>query len=458
MDDHINQATQTARPMPRGEAAELAIISSMLFDSEALIQGSEFVRPEDFFRLDYRLVFQALLDLHNTGTAVDLITLKAKLEEREAFDKIGGAEALATIASSVSTSANIKQYVTIVLDRSIQRKLILASGDIQNESYAGTKPVDLILDDAERSIFSIAEKRHTLGFTHINEALVSSINVIEKAYKAGSKITGIQSGFTDLDMKTAGFHPSDLILIAARPSMGKTAIALNMVAHAAIRDKAPCAIFSLEMSKESLANRLIASEAQIDAGKLRNGQLDPADWAAIAESLGPLSTAPIFIDDTPGITMPQLRSKCRKLKLEHGLKLIVVDYIQLMAGSGSGRFESRQQEVSEISRSLKALAREMDAPVIALSQLSRAPESRSDRRPILSDLRESGAIEQDADLVCFIYRDEYYNPDSEKIGIAEVIIAKQRNGATGTVELAYQGNYVRFKNLEQSDSSGYAPF
>jgi replicative DNA helicase len=447
MDDHISQAQ---RPMPRDEGAELAIISSMLFDSEALTFGAEFVRPEDFFRLDYRLVFQALLDLYNTGTAVDLITLKAKLEERDAFDKIGGAEALAAVASSVSTSANIKQYVNIVLDRSIQRKLILASGDIQNDSYAGTKAVDSILDDAESAIFSIAEKRHSLGFTHINEALVSSINIIEKAYKQGSKITGIESGFADLDVKTAGFHPSDLILIAARPSMGKTAIALNMVAHAAIRCNVPCAIFSLEMSKESLANRLIASEARVDAGRLRNGQLNPEDWAAIAESLGPLSTAPIFIDDTPGITMPQLRSKCRKLKLEHGLKLIVVDYIQLMSGSGSGRYESRQQEVSEISRSLKALAREMDAPVVALSQLSRAPESRSDRRPILSDLRESGAMEQDADLVCFIYRDEYYNPDTERPGVAEVIVAKQRNGSTGTIELMYQGSYVRFVNLEQS--------
>ena len=453
MDDHL---TPPQRPMPRDEAAELAIISSMLFDSEALIAGAEFVRPEDFFRLDYRLVFQALLDLYNIGTPVDLITLRSKLEEREAFDKIGGAEALTAIASSVSTSANIKQYIKIVLDRSIQRKLILASGDIQNDSYAGTKAVDIILDDAESAIFSIAEKRHTLGFTHINEALVSSINIIEKAYKQGSKITGIESGFADLDVKTAGFHPSDLIIVAARPSMGKTAIALNMVAHAAIRHNVPSAIFSLEMSKESLANRLIASEARVDAGRLRNGQLDPNDWAAIAESLGPLSTAPIFIDDTPGITMPQLRSKCRKLKLEHGLKLIVVDYIQLM--SGGGRFESRQQEISEISRSLKALAREMDCPVIALSQLSRAPESRSDKRPMLSDLRESGAIEQDADLVCFIYRDEYYNEDTERPGVTEVIIAKQRNGATGTVELMYQNNYVRFVNLDQSEGTGFAPF
>jgi len=455
MDEHINPM---ARPMPRDEAAELAVISSMIFDNEATITGAEFVRPEDFYRVDYRLIFQALLDLYNTSTPVDLITLRSKLEERESFDKIGGAEALAAIASSVSTSANIKQYIKIVLDKSIQRRLIVASNDIQNDSYEGTKAVDLILDDAESAIFSIAEKRHTLGFVHINEALVSSIGVIEKAYKQGSKITGIESGFDDLDYKTAGFHPSDLILIASRPSMGKTAIALNMVAHAAIRKGVPCAIFSLEMSKESLANRFIASEARVDAGRLRTGQLDPNDWTAIAESLGPISNAPIYIDDTPGISIPQLRSKCRKLKLEHGLELIVIDYLQLMQG-GTGRFESRQQEISEISRSLKALAREMNAPVIALSQLSRAPETRSDRRPVLSDLRESGAIEQDADLVCFIYRDEYYNPDTERAGIAEIIVAKQRNGATGTIELVYQGNFVRFVNMEQGDSGAeYAPF
>lgn len=441
------------RPMPRDEAAELAIISSMLFDNEALIAGAEFVKPDDFYRIDYRLIFGALMELYNIGSPVDLITLKNKLEERESFDKIGGAEALGAVASAVSTSANIQHYIKIVLDKSIQRKLIAATGDIQNDSYEGTKSVDIILDDAEAALFGIAEKRHTLGFTHINDALLSSIEIIEKAYQQGSRITGIASGFDDLDAKTAGFHPADLILVAARPSMGKTAIALNILAHAAIKNKVPCAIFSLEMSKEQLANRLIASEARVDAGKLRNGQLEPNEWSLIVEALGPLSTAPIFIDDTPGITIPQLRSKCRKLKLEHGLELIVIDYLQLMSGSG-GRSENRQQEISEISRSLKALAREMNAPVIALSQLSRAPETRADHRPILSDLRESGAIEQDADLVCFIYRDEYYNAESEKAGVAEVIIAKQRNGATGTVELLYQGNYVRFQNLE----GGASPF
>jgi len=450
-DKNFAQA-QAARQMPHDGGAELAVISSMLLDNEALATGSEFVRPEDFYRNDYRLVFTCLTELYNIGSPVDIITLKNKLEEREAFDKIGGGQALSAIASSISTSANIRQYIKIVLDRSMQRKLIAATGEIQKDSYEGTKAVDIILDDAEAALFAIAERRHSLGFVHIHEALLSSIEVIEKAYKMGSKITGIESGFTDLDFKTAGFHPSDLVLIAARPSMGKTAIALNIAAHAAIRKNVPTAIFSLEMSKEQLANRLIASEARVDAGKLRTGQLDTSDWALIVDAMGPLSQAPIYIDDTPGISVPQLRSKCRKLKLEQGLGLILVDYLQLM--SGGGRTESRQQEISEISRSLKAIAREMNAPVIALSQLSRAPETRADHRPILSDLRESGAIEQDADLVCFIYRDEYYNAESEKAGIAEVIIAKQRNGATGTVELGYQGNFVRFVDLDTSS----APF
>ena len=441
-----------ARAMPRDEAAELAVISSMIYDNEALVTGSEFVRPDDFYRMDYRLIFAALVELNNTGSPVDLVTLKNKLEERDAFEKIGGGAALSAIATAVSTSANIRQYIKIVVDKSTQRKLINAASCISNDSYEGTKAVDIIMDDAEAALFAIAEKRHTLGFVHIQDALLDSIAVIEKAYKAGSKITGIESGFTDLDLKTAGFHPSDLVLVAARPSMGKTALALNIVSHAAIHKGASCAIFSLEMSKEQLANRLIASESRVDAGKLRNGQLNPEDWRAIAEVLGPISQAQIFIDDTPGITMPQMRSKCRKLKLERGLDMIIVDYLQLMAGGGSGGgFSNRQQEISEISRSLKALAREMNAPVIALSQLSRAPESRADRRPILSDLRESGAIEQDADLVCFIYRDEYYNPDTEKPGVAEIIIAKQRNGATGTIELGYHGSNVRFVNLAASE-------
>ncbi|MDR2166832.1 MAG: replicative DNA helicase [Clostridiales bacterium] len=437
----------TPKTMPRDEQAELALISSMIFDNEALTQGAEAVRAEDLYRPDYRQVFLALTDLYNMGAPVDLITLKSKLEERGSFEKIGGNEALSLIAGAVSTSANIRQYIRIVLDRSVLRRLIGLSNEISQDSFEGLKPADVVLENAEAGVFAIGQRRHSLGFVHIHEALMASMDIIEKAFEQGSAVTGIESGFKDLDLKTAGFHPKDLILIAARPSMGKTALALNIVAHAAIKNNKRCAIFSLEMSKESLANRLIASETRVDAGKLRTGQLAPQDWQAIAENLPKISAAPIYIDDTPGITIPQMRSKCRKLKLEHGLDMIIVDYIQLMSGAGS-RFENRQQEISEISRSLKALAREMDAPVIALSQLSRAPETRGDRRPILSDLRESGAIEQDADLVCFIYRDEYYNPETEKIGVAEIIVAKQRNGETGTVELKYIGKNVRFADLE----------
>jgi len=335
-----------------------------------------------------------------------------------------------------------------VQDKSVLRKLIAMTNEVSNDSFAAIKASDVILDDAEAAIFAIGQRRGNLGFVHINEALMASMDIIQQAFEQGSAVTGIESGFRDLDFKTAGFHPTDFILIAARPSMGKTALALNMVTHAAMRKGKKCAIFSLEMSKESLANRIISSEAQVDAGRLRTGQLDPTDWQKINERLAAISAAPIYIDDTPGISISNMRSKCRKLKLEQGLDMIIVDYIQLMSGS-SGRSENRQQEISEISRSLKALAREMECPVIALSQLSRAPETRSDRRPILSDLRESGAIEQDADLVCFIYRDEYYFPENEeKRGIAEVIVAKQRNGATGTVELRYLGNQVRFANLE----------
>ncbi|MCL2575220.1 MAG: replicative DNA helicase [Defluviitaleaceae bacterium] len=452
MDEQI--LDKEIRKMPRDEAAELALLSSMMLDNEALVTAAENVRVDDFYRLDYRLIFQSFLDLYNTGRPVDLITLKNSLEERDVFEKVGGIAALGAIASDVSTSANIKQYIRIVLDKSILRRLISAAGVIQEDSFAGIKATDAILDNAEAIIFAIGQRRNTSGFVHIHEALTIAMEVIEQAATQGSAVTGLPSGFIDLDTMTAGFHPSDLILIAARPSMGKTALALNMVANAAIKNNAPCAIFSLEMSKESLANRLLSAESRVQANKLRTGQLEPKDWDDIAEALSTISSAPIYIDDTPGITVSQMRSKCRKLKSEQGLSLIIVDYIQLMSG-GEGRPQNRQQEISEISRSLKALAREMNAPIIALSQLSRAPEARSDRRPILSDLRESGAIEQDADLVCFIYRDEYYNRDSEKIGIAEIIVAKQRNGATGTVELRYINDQVRFENYTPNQ---FAPF
>ena len=446
-----NYESSPTRPIPRDEAAEVAIISSMIFDAEATSICVERLKPEDFYRLDYRLVFTSICELHYASIPVDLITLRNKLEEQEAFDKIGGADALAVIASSVSTSVNVGSYIKIVAAKSTQRRLIAACEEISHSSYTGAKNIDEILDDAEAAIFGISQRRGSAELAHISDVLLTSIDGIEKIYKNGGQIPGVPTGFSDLDNITTGLHRSDFILIAARPSMGKTAMALNITANASIRHSVPTAIFSLEMSAVQLANRLIASEGRIESNKLRTGRLDPNDWASIAEVLGPISQAPIYIDDTPGISYPQIRSKCRKLKLDKGLGLIMIDYMQLMSGS-KAKSESRQQEISEISRSLKALAREMDCPVVALSQLNRAAETRSDRRPVLSDLRESGAIEQDADLVCLIYRDEYYNPNTEKKGIAEVIVAKQRNGATGCVELQYQGSCVRFANLERQMS------
>lgn len=432
---------------PNDPEAEIAVISSMLFDKEAVILAYELLRADDFYRPDYRAVFEAIIELFLVNMPVDLITLKNRLEEKDVFEKIGGREALAAIAGTVSTSVNLRHYAKIISDKSVLRKLITASRNIIGACFEAEQNIDDILEQANKSIFDISNQRTTTEFTHIRDALVTTVDKIEEIYKLGTKITGVATGFTDLDHKTAGLHPSDLILIAARPSMGKTAIALNIAQYAALRQNVTTAIFSLEMSKEQLVNRLLCAEAMVDANRLRTGALESTDWSKIAKAIGPLSEAPIYLDDTPGITIAEIRSKCRRLKLEKGLGLIVIDYLQLMSGAG-GRSDSRQQEISEISRSLKAIAREMECPVIALSQLSRACETRSDHHPILSDLRESGAIEQDADLVSFIYRDEYYNPETEKKGIAEIIIAKQRNGETGTVELMYLGNHVKFVNVE----------
>lgn len=441
----VNDRNIISRVPPNHSEAELAVLSSMLFDRDAVITAYEMLRGEDFYRPDYRVIYEAIIELFSANAPVDLVTLKDKLLQNNTYEKVGGADALANIAGNVSTSVNIGHYAKIVADKSILRKLIKASGDISVKSFEASENVDNILDFAEKSVFDIAQNRNTTDFVHIREALADSVLEIEDIYKRGLKITGISTGFHDIDYKTAGLHPANLILVAARPSMGKSVLGLNIAQHAAIRHKIPTAFFSLEMSKIELVNRILCSEALVDAQKLRTGELAPEDWTNIAQAVGPISAAPLYLDDTPGITVPELRAKCRRLKLEKGLGLIVVDYLQLM--SGSAKSESRQQEISEISRSLKAIAREMEAPLIALSQLSRACEQRADHRPILSDLRESGAIEQDADVVTFIYRDEYYYPDTEKRGVAEIIIAKQRNGPTGTVELAFLGNYVKFQNL-----------
>ena len=445
-DQNIDIAAQTLRVPPNDAEAEQAILGCMFFGPDAISDICEKLKSEDFYRPGHRVIFEAISDLFSRGVPVDVITLKDRLDEKGLIDQAGGREYLLILAGAVSTAANSDHYVRIVEKRSIERKLIGAAQNIMQDGYDSGKEIDEKIELAEKSIFDIVQNRNNSDFSSMQEVLLKSLDDVEKLYKSKGKTSGVSTGFTDLDSKTSGFHPSDLILIAARPSMGKTALALNIAQNIAVKQKLPTAIFSLEMSKVQVVNRILCAHAMVDSQKLRTGMLDSSDWDQIVGAVGDLSDSPLYIDDTPGITIAELRAKCRRLKMEKGLKVIIIDYLQLM--SGGKRSESRQQEISEISRSLKAIAREMEAPVVALSQLSRAVESRSDHRPMLSDLRESGAIEQDADLVSFIYRDDYYNPDSEKKGQAEIIIAKQRNGPTGTVDLMYMNKYTKFENLE----------
>ena len=430
---------------PHDDAAELAVLGAMFLDREAASLAVEMLTGEDFYRPDHRQVFEAAEELYHSGVPIDMITVKNKLEEKQVFEQIGGLPFLANISTSVGSSANMRHYAAIVEEKSVLRRLIRTANNISQMSYEGKTDVNAIMDTAEKGIFDIMQNRHSDQFHHIRDIAVDSIEKIEDIYRSKGKLTGVPTGFVDFDQKTAGLQKSDLILLAARPSMGKTAFALNIIQNAAIRSNVPTAVFSLEMSREQLVNRMLCSEAMLDAQRLRTGELTDSDWADLIQAMGPLSQAPIYIDDTPGVTPMEVRSKCRRLKVEKGLGLIVIDYLQLM--SGNSRNDSRQQEISEISRSLKAIAREMEAPVIALSQLSRACEQRADHRPMLSDLRESGAIEQDADVVAFLYRDEYYFPDTEKKNQAELIIAKQRNGPTGTVDLTWMGQYTKFGNF-----------
>ena len=430
---------------PHDDAAELAVLGAMFLDREAASLALEMLTGEDFYRPDHRQVFEAAEELYHSGVPIDMITVKNKLEEKQVFEQIGGLPFLANISTSVGSSANMRHYAAIVEEKSVLRRLIRTANNISQMSYEGKTDVNAIMDTAEKGIFDIMQNRHSDQFHHIRDIAVDSIEKIEDIYRSKGKLTGVPTGFVDFDQKTAGLQKSDLILLAARPSMGTTAFALNIIQNAAIRSNVPTAVFSLEMSREQLVNRMLCSEAMLDAQRLRTGELTDSDWADLIQAMGPLSQAPIYIDDTPGVTPMEVRSKCRRLKVEKGLGLIVIDYLQLM--SGNSRNDSRQQEISEISRALKAIAREMEAPVIALSQLSRACEQRADHRPMLSDLRESGAIEQDADVVAFLYRDEYYFPDTEKKNQAELIIAKQRNGPTGTVDLTWMGQYTKFGNF-----------
>ena len=430
---------------PHDDAAELAVLGAMFLDREAASLALEMLTGEDFYRPDHRQVFEAAEELYHSGVPIDMITVKNKLEEKQVFEQIGGLPFLANISTSVGSSANMRHYAAIVEEKSVLRRLIRTANNISQMSYEGKTDVNAIMDTAEKGIFDIMQNIHSDHFHHIRDIAVDSIEKIEDIYRSKGKLTGVPTGFVDFDQKTAGLQKSDLILLAARPSMGKTAFALNIIQNAAIRSNVPTAVFSLEMSREQLVNRMLCSEAMLDAQRLRTGELTDSDWADLIQAMGPLSQAPIYIDDTPGVTPMEVRSKCRRLKVEKGLGLIVIDYLQLM--SGNSRNDSRQQDISERARALKAIAREMEAPVIALSQLSRACEQRADHRPMLSDLRESGAIEQDADVVAFLYRDEYYFPDTEKKNQAELIIAKQRNGPTGTVDLTWMGQYTKFGNF-----------
>ncbi|MCI9287670.1 MAG: replicative DNA helicase [Clostridia bacterium] len=434
---------------PSDIEAEQAVLGSMLTDKDAVVSAIEVLKQEDFYREDNKAIYGAILNLYNRAEPIDIITLKAELISIGKFDVVGGLEYLATLPDMAPTSANIDKYIKIVEEKSMLRNLIQTANEIISLGYDPTEDVEMIMDEAEKKIFNIMQKKNQKGYASIKDVLVDTFAGLEKLYNQKQHITGVPTGFSDLDYKTAGLHESDLVLIAARPAMGKSAFALNIATNAAVKANVPVAIFSLEMSKEQMVNRILCSEAMVDSNKIRTGKIDDEDWMKLAGALGPLSESGIYIDDTPGISVMEIRAKCRKLKLEKNIGLVVIDYLQLVQASSQKRGGSREQEISEISRSLKILAKEINVPVIALSQLSRAPEQRPDHRPMLSDLRESGAIEQDADIVMFLYRDDYYNEDSEKKNIAEVIIAKHRAGSTGTVELLWLGNYTKFTNIEK---------
>lgn len=434
------------RILPNSLEAEQSVIGSMLMDREAIVVASELISGDDFYNKQYGVLFETMRELNDAGSPVDLVTLQDRLRTKDVPPEVSSLEFIREVLNAPLTSANIKYYAGIVAEKSTLRKLIRLNEEIANTCYAGKETLEYILEDTEKRIFQLVQRRTTDDYVPIRQVVMNAMDKIEAAARNKGSVTGIPTGFLDLDYRTAGLQPSDLILIAARPSMGKTALELNIARHVAFRKNLTVAIFSLEMSKEQLVNRMLSMESYVDSQKLRTGQMNDQEWEKLIESAGVIGKSSLIIDDTPGISIAELRSKCRKYKLEHNLSMIMIDYLQLMTGNGKN--ESRQQEISDISRSLKAVARELSVPVVAFSQLSRAVEQRPDHRPILSDLRESGAIEQDADVVMFIYRDEYYNHDSEKKGIAEIIIAKQRNGPIGTIELAWLPEYQRFMNLE----------
>lgn len=432
---------------PQSIEAEKSVLGSMMIDKNVIAQAVEILSAEDFYRDAHKYIFKSIVEMYQRDEPIDEITLLEHLKSTDRLEKSGGISYITEIGSSVLTTANVKSYIKIVEDKATLRKLIDSSTKIIESCYNNQDDVEKVIDVAEQKIFDLAEKKSSSDFEPLSDILERGFEQIETLFNNKGEVTGIGSGFKDLDDLTSGFQKGDMILIAARPSMGKTTFALNIAEHAALREGKSVVIFSLEMSKEQLAYKLLCSEANVDMLKLRTGNLEDKDWENIARASGPLSSAKIYIDDTAGVSIMEMRSKCRRLKIEYGIDLILIDYLQLMSGSGE---ESRQQEVSEISRNIKAIAKEMQCPVIALSQLSRAPEQRADHRPMLSDLRESGSIEQDADLVMFLYRDEYYNKETEEKNVAECIIAKQRNGPVGNVKLAWIGQFSKFGNLEHN--------
>ena len=435
------------RILPHSIEAEQSVIGSMLMDRDAIITATEIIHSDDFYDRRYGVMFEAMVELYTEGKPVDLVTLQDRLREKDVPPEISSLEFVRDMITKVPTSVNVGTYAKIVSEKAALRRLIRVNEEIASACYAGKDSVEEIMEDTEKKIFQVLQRKTNDEFVPIKDVVLNALDKIEAASRMKGSVTGMPTGFIDLDYKTSGFQPSDLILIAARPSMGKTAFVLNIAEYMAFRSNETVAIFSLEMSKEQLVNRLFALESRVDSQILRTGNLSDNDWSSLIEAAGVIGRSNLIIDDTPGISVSELRSKCRKYKLEHNLGIIMIDYLQLM--QGSRKSESRQQEISDISRSLKEIARELQVPVVALSQLSRAVEQRPDHRPMLSDLRESGAIEQDADVVMFLYRDDYYNHDTEKKDVAEVIIAKQRNGPIGTVELAWLPRYTKFANMKK---------
>ncbi|MGL5711858.1 MAG: replicative DNA helicase [Paraclostridium sp.] len=429
---------------PHSVESEQSILGSILLDKDAIITVTETIQPEDFYKESHKIIYECMLRLNAKNEPIDLITLTEELKKQDSLENIGGISYITSLSTIVPTTTNVKYYSDIVKEKSVLRKLIKASNDILTLGYENSIKVEDILEQAEKKIFDISQEKSSEEFKSISSVLMDAYDMIERLYTNQEEITGVTTGFEDLNKKINGLQRTDLILIAARPAMGKTAFSLNLVQNAALKGSASVAVFSLEMSKEQLVQRMLSSQSNVELKKIKTGSLDENDWPRIIDAMSVLSNVNIYIDDTPGIKISELRSKCRKLKIEKGLDFILIDYLQLMEGEGNN--ESRQQEISKISRSLKIIAKELNCPVVALSQLSRAPEQRSDHRPMLSDLRESGAIEQDADIVMFLYRDEYYHPDSERKNIGEVIIAKNRHGETGSVELVWLGEIQKFAN------------